>query len=136
MLFTGIGLICVFHFLIGVIVHCSAENSNSNEFQMCSHRVRTADANGRAIADLTSYWSLSLVAAFTHNCMYQNIIYLPRLDQTDFLKSDLRATGIFEFVQAEESKKKSFILSCNSNRLTCLNLQESGTETIYHFERF
>lgn len=111
MLFTGIGLICVFHFLIGVIVHCSAENSNSNEFQMCSHRVRTADANGRAIADLTSYWSLSLVAAFTHNCMYQNIIYLPRLDQTDFLKSYLRATGIFEFVQAEESKKK--VLFCH-----------------------
>lgn len=117
MLLRGIGLICVFHFLIGVIVHCSAENSNCNEFQTRSPRARTTDANGRFIADLTSYWISSLVAAFPHNCIYQKIIYLPRLDQIDFLRSDSRATGIFEFVQAEESegKKKSFILSCNSN---------------------
>lgn len=54
MLFTAIGLPCLSRFLIGAVVHCSAENDNCNQFQTRSPWFWTTDANGRSIADLIS----------------------------------------------------------------------------------
>jgi len=136
MLFTAIGLPCLSHVLIEVIVHCSAENSNCYQFQTHSPWFWTTEANGRFIADFISCRIWSLVLTFTHKCVYQNII-CPGWIKLTFWKVIWKQQIPLNFVQAME-KKKSLILSDVTqilpNKPTCLSLQAPGMETIYHFE--